>query len=181
MDLDPVSRSPYRVMMLYHELEWKGSADGLMALRFAQQQIPALEVELFGVHAIPNDLPPWIRYHRNPSQGDLRRLYNHAAVFIAPSWTEGWGLPASEAMMCGAALVATDIKGHREFAIHGQNALLSPPRQPAALAANIIRVVQDQELRIQLSRAGNRHIQKFTWNTAVDAFEAALLAAVKPS
>ena len=178
MDVDPIMRDPNHVMMLYHGLEWKGSADGLEALRIAREKVPTLEADLFGTPAAPDGLPSWIRYHRNPPQIMLRQLYNQAAVFLAPSWTEGWGLPPSEAMMCGAALVATDIGGHREYAIHGETALLSPAKEPALMATNLVSLLQNQEQRIHLARSGNRYIQQFTWDRATDAFESALLADV---
>lgn len=178
MDVDPRERNPHCAMMLYHNAAWKGSADGLVALRIVRERIPKLNVDLFGVSAPQNGLPSWIRYHRNPPQLLLRQLYNRAAIFLAPSWTEGWGLPGSEAMQCGCALAATDIGGHREYAIHGETALLSPPKEPALMASNLVSLLQNPEQRIHLARSGNRYIQQFTWERAVNAFEAALLADV---
>lgn len=172
---DPAKRSPNRVMMLYHEQAWKGSADGLEAMRLARERIPGLEADLFGIHQEPVGLPPWIRYHRNPAQDRLCELYNKAAIFLAPSWTEGWPLPPAEAMMCGAAVVATSIGGHKEYCIPGRTALLSPPQDPGNLAQNLILLLQDNQLRIQIARAGNDYIRQFTWSRAADKFEATLL------
>jgi glycosyltransferase involved in cell wall biosynthesis len=78
----------------------------------------------------------------------LRELYNRASIFVAPSRTEGWGLTGCEALLCGAALVATDIDGHREFAFDGQTALTSPARSPERLAENVNRLLKDPQLRI---------------------------------
>ncbi|MGC1784327.1 MAG: glycosyltransferase family 4 protein [Acidobacteriaceae bacterium] len=174
VDVDPAKRSPEHVLMMYHLLDWKGSQDGLDALKRARQSIPGLRASTFGVPVAPKGLPDWIDYHRCPPQAKLRELYNQAAVFVAPSWNEGWGLPASEAMMCGAAVAATDIGGHREFAIHEQTALLSPPKNPDALAANIVRLMSDDPLRIKIARQGHENIQRFTWDKAVEQLEAAL-------
>ena len=76
--------------------------------------------------------------------------------------------------MCGAALVATDIGGHREFAENGVTALLAPPRRPEELAERILQLIEDQPRRIALAKAGSRYIQQFTWARATDALEAAL-------
>ncbi len=176
MDVDPIMRDPNHVMMLYNGLEWKGSADGLAALRIVHEKIPALKADFFGIPPAPPDLPSWVRYHRNPSQHVLRKLYNQAAVFLAPSWAEGWPLPPAEAMMSGSALVATDIGGHREYAIREKTALLSPPREPRLIAENLFNLLTNQERRIRLARSGNAYIQQFTWSRAADAFEATLLA-----
>jgi glycosyltransferase involved in cell wall biosynthesis len=174
MDICPADRDPGTVAMLYHEMALKGSADGLLALQIAKRKMPALKATLFGVFDPPVELPRWIEYQRHPPQRRLRGLYNKAAIFLSPSWAEGWPLPPAEALQCGAALVATDIGGHREYAHHGETALLSPPKAPQALAENIIRLLEDRELRLKLAYQGHRHIQQFTWDRAVTSFESVL-------
>jgi glycosyltransferase involved in cell wall biosynthesis len=91
---------------------------------------------------------------------------------------EGWPLPPAEAMMSGCALAATDIGGHREYAVPGDTALLSPPSNPTALAANLIRLVEDDALRVRLARSGLAGVQRFTWTRAVGAFEEVLHTAL---
>jgi glycosyltransferase involved in cell wall biosynthesis len=174
IDVAPEARNPNTLAMLYHHSDWKGSAQGLAALNKVKQIAPDLKAILFGVPAPPSDLPNWIEYHQNPPQRTLREIYNRAAIFISPSWAEGWALPPAEALQCGAALVATDIGGHREYSCQEETALLSPPKDPDALAANIVRLLGNPELRIRLARQGNRHIQQFTWERAVTSFESVL-------
>jgi glycosyltransferase involved in cell wall biosynthesis len=174
MDLAPEARDPFSVAMINHWSDWKGSSEGLNALRSVKQTVPALKANLFGICAPPPDLPSWVQYHYNPPQKTLRRIYNEASVFLSPSWAEGWALPPAEAMQCGAALAVTDIGGHREYAHHGETALLSPPKDPGALAENVLRLVKNNELRIQLARQGHSHIQQFTWDRAVNSFEAVI-------
>jgi glycosyltransferase involved in cell wall biosynthesis len=74
-------------------------------------------------------------------------------------------------MLCGAALVATDIGGHREYGIHEETALLSPAREPEKLAENVVRLVRCPELRTRLARQGHECIRKYRWREAVDSFE----------
>jgi glycosyltransferase involved in cell wall biosynthesis len=167
-------RRANQLMMLYHNAMWKGCDDGLEALSLVRERDPNIRVSLFGVPARPDTLPDWIEYHQSPSPRLLRELYNQAAIFVAPSRTEGWGLTGCEALLCGAALVATDIDGHREFAFDGQTALTSPARSPGALAENILRLIQDPELRIQLAKNGFQFVRQFTWERASTSFEAAL-------
>lgn len=167
-------RTSHSVLMLNHHLERKGISDGLAALDIARQNYPDLEVTLFGV---PEGrlLPKWITYYRTPGQKKLRELYNKTAIFLAPSRSEGWGLTASEAMMCGAAVVGTDIGGHREFMVDGFTALLAPARDPVALAERLLVLLSNFDLRVNIARNGHQFIQRFTWDKAVDAFEATLL------
>ncbi len=177
----PEERDPASVMMLYHTAMKKGSADGLRALSMVQREVPSLRVTLFGTPQPPPHLAPWARYYQCPEQGVLRDLYNASAIFITPSWTEGWGLPPSEAMMCGAALAATDTSGHRVYAIPEQTALLSPPKAPEQLAANILRLIRDGALRNRIARNGHEYIQQFTWEKSVSQLESALFQPVEAS
>lgn len=174
IDVSPDERNPHSVSMLFHDADWKGSVDGLKALSIVKERVPDLKVTLFGVPE-GGSIPAWIEYHRLPPQERLRALYNRSALFIAPSWSEGWGLPPTEAMMCGAALVATDIGGHREFAEDGVTALLVPARQPEELARRILQLMEDQPRRVMLAKTGNQYIQQFTWVRATDALEQVLV------
>ena len=169
-------RRPDQLMMLYHNAEWKGCDDGLRALALVRERQPNIHVNLFGVPVRPKGLPDWIEYYQSPPPELLLQLYNQAAIFIAPSRTEGWGLPGCEALLCGAALVATDIDGHREFAFNGETALTSPAKSPNALAENILRLIEDPGLRIQLAKKGYEFVRQFTWERATTSFEATLCA-----
>jgi glycosyltransferase involved in cell wall biosynthesis len=176
-DLLPEDRNPAHIAMLFsHSLPWKGSFDGLSALVALKDKYPDLEAEFFGINERQQDLPSWIVYHQTPSQEELRRIYNRASIFLAPSISEGWGLPPCEAMMCGGAVVATDIGGHREFCTDGDTALLVPANAPDAIAEAVERLINDHELRLRVAQSGNRNIQRFTWDAACDAFERLLLA-----
>jgi glycosyltransferase involved in cell wall biosynthesis len=93
---------------------------------------------------------------------------------VAPSRTEGWGLTGCEALLCGAALVATDIDGHREFAFHEETALTSPARSPNALAENILRLINDPKLRIDLAKKGFQFVRQLTWERSTIGFESVL-------
>jgi glycosyltransferase involved in cell wall biosynthesis len=164
----PAQRPPASVGRLHHPYDSKGSRDGLAALHSARSSVPGLRAELFGTAPRPAGLPEWISYHENPPQSELRALYNRAAIFLSPSWAEGWPLPPAEALACGCALVCTDIGGHREYAVDGVTALLSAPKQPGELARNVVRLARDPELRSALSARGHEAIKQFTWERAID-------------
>ena len=174
MDVPPEKRNPNTVVMLHHKLEWKGFSDGFKAISLVKKSVPELELLLFGVDEKPEGLPGWVTYYRNPPQTILREIYNKAAIVVAPSWEEGWGLVPCEGLMCGCALVATDVGGHQEFSIHDKTALLCNPKNPEAMAENILALIRDQDRRLRLAYGGYAHIQQFTWERAISSFENAI-------
>jgi hypothetical protein len=154
------------VGMFFSAAPIKGAADGLEAMRLAGVGTPVL----FGSGPGPDGA----RFVDSPPDAALAALYNSLAIFVQPSWSEGWGLPAFEAMGCGCAVAATSTDGVAEFADHEQTALLSPPRDPAALARNIRRLREDDALRCRLARAAAEHVRRFAWGPAVERLEALL-------
>lgn len=166
---------PKRISMLYHQSDWKGSSDGIKALEIVKKIVPDIQAVFFGVPERANEIPDWIEYVRTPSQEYLRDIiYNNSSIFLCPSWTEGWGLPVSEAMACGCAVVSTENGGVQDFAIHEETALLSPIKDPEKLANNIVRLLRDEKLRVKLAYAGNEKIKQFNFKRSADLFEKVL-------
>ena len=159
-------RNRYTICMLYHALEIKGCVDGFRALELVKKQYPLLQVNIFGIYTRPKSLPDWYHYYQKPDQDTHNRLYNESAIFIGTSWVEGWGLTVGEAMMCGCAVACTDNQGYLEMAKNEETALVSPVKDAAALADNIMRLISDDALRYRIAEAGYQHIQKFTWKSS---------------
>lgn len=172
LDVSPDFRLPNTILMLYHEFEWKGARDGVAALALVRESHPELQVTLFGVKRPgAGQLPGWINFVENPSKQVLKNLYNQAAIFVAPSLGEGWGLTACEAMQCGCAVAMTAVNGHTEFGIDGVNALMSPARNPERLAENIKKLISNSELRLRLAQQGVETMHHYRWDRAADAME----------
>lgn len=169
------ARAPHRIGMLGHRWQWKGTADGLHALRSARASGLELDVVMFGTEAPPS-LPEWVSFHRNVQGAALVELYNSLAIFLHPSWMEGWPLPPAEAMACGAALAAFANDGVSDYATDGQTALMAPVHDVDGLARAVQHLVREPDTRISLARAGNRMIQAYTWERATDRLERLLLS-----
>ena len=91
------------------------------------------------------------RNHQSRSglQRRIARPYNRASVFLLSSRYEGWGLPAAEAMACGAAVVATRCGGVEDFVHDERNGLLAPVADPRTLADATLRLLRDESTRVR--------------------------------
>lgn len=95
------------------------------------------------------------------SADQLLALYRAADLFVFPSRYEGFGLPALEAMACGAPVVAASTGALPE--VVGEAALSVDPRDTDALAAAIARALTDADLRARLRVAGPERAARFSW------------------
>lgn len=164
------------ISMLYSEHAVKGSKDGLEALRLIQKKRENIQIKLFGVFDAPKDLPIGTKYYKNPSRQVLRdEIYNKSAIYVFPSVSEGWGLTATEAMSCGAALCSTNNGGVNDFGIKGKSALISPVKSPTELYANIDYLLNNPQLRIKLAQNGKKIVDQLTLDNSGALFERALI------
>jgi phosphatidylinositol alpha-mannosyltransferase len=94
-----------------------------------------------------------------------------ADVFCAPSLHgESFGIVLIEAMSAGTAVVASGLDGYRNVATDGEDAVLVPPGERAALAAALMAVLTDDELASSLRRAGTRRARDFAMRTLADEY-----------
>src|SRR5262249_31678681 len=96
----------------------------------------------------------------------LSLLYHAADAFAFPSIKEGWGLVAIEALASGLPLLTSDLPVFHEYARPGENALLVDPYHADAIAAGLLRLATDAQLRQRLAIAGPQTAQQFSWRTA---------------
>lgn len=114
------------------------------------------------------------------SDDDLISLYNLCAAFVFPSWHEGFGLPALEAMRCGAPVIAADGSSLPE--VVGCADALFDPHSDEAIARAIERVLTDELFREKLRANGSQQAKKFSWDeTASRAIAALERVVVQPS
>ena len=95
---------------------------------------------------------------------DLPRYYASADTFCSPATGgESFGIVLLEAMAAGAPVVASDIDGYRDVVTHEETGLLTPSKQPDAIAAAITRLIDDPGLAGRLSEAGRRVAARYGW------------------
>lgn len=101
------------------------------------------------------------------SEEELGALYSGASVFVYPSLYEGFGLPPLEAMTCGAPVVAADRTALPE--VLGHAALLVDPQDVGEFTEAVLSLIDHPERRRELSEAGRRHAERFTWEATARA------------
>ncbi len=92
---------------------------------------------------------------------ELGGWYSGADVFVFPSVYEGFGLPAVEAMTCGAPILASDASCFPE--VIGDAGVLVPPMDQEAWGEALLRLVSDRGLNDQLRRRSLEHGATYSW------------------
>lgn len=81
-------------------------------------------------------------------------------IAAVPSREEGFGLSAIEAMAAGVPVVASKVDALQEVVVDGSTGLLCPVDDAAALAASLVRLVTDADLRETMGAAGVAHVAR---------------------
>ncbi|MGA2196661.1 MAG: glycosyltransferase family 1 protein [Bryobacteraceae bacterium] len=102
-----------------------------------------------------------IRFLGFVADGELLQLYNACDVFVFPSFYEGFGLPALEAMACGRAVVCSDASALPEV-VDGA-AILFDPYAVEEMVRAIADILLDGELRGRMERLGLQRAAHFSW------------------
>lgn len=106
-------------------------------------------------------LRSWVRQAGYLTDLEIRSLYHAASALVFPSLAEGFGLPLLEAMACGLPSAVSGVSALPE--IGGDAALYFKPEDPKNMAAAIVRVLDDQSLRVALFQRGPVRAREFSW------------------
>ena len=107
---------------------------------------------------------------------ELPALYSLAEIFFFPTLYEGFGFPALEAMACGTPVVVSDTSSLPE--VVGGAGLLVNPSNPRAGAQAIERLLQDADLRRDMSVRGIERAKEFSWRKTAEKTLQAIDAAL---
>jgi glycosyltransferase involved in cell wall biosynthesis len=95
---------------------------------------------------------------------ELTDLYNGAAVFVFPSFYEGWSAPPLEAMACGTPVITSNCSSLPETV--GNAAIQVDPNNHEELVHVMEKVLSDEMLQSELIRKGLEHVASHTWENA---------------
>ncbi|MCC6486410.1 MAG: glycosyltransferase family 4 protein [Candidatus Hydrogenedentes bacterium] len=93
---------------------------------------------------------------------DLGLFYSAAEALVFPSFHEGFGLPALEAMACGCPVITSNTSSLPE--VCGGAALYCPPADEEGLANAMRRVASDRALRLRMIGDGHVQAGRFSWS-----------------
>jgi L-malate glycosyltransferase len=94
------------------------------------------------------------------AQSEMPAFYGSLDIFINPSRSESFGVSILEASACGLPVVASDVGGIPEVVMNGETGLLVPSEDSESLAAAILRLSTDAELRASMGSAGRSFVRK---------------------
>jgi glycosyltransferase involved in cell wall biosynthesis len=94
------------------------------------------------------------------SRSDIPEILAALDLFVLTSIKEGFCLALAESMAAGLPVVSADGGGSAEVVAHGQTGLVVPPRDPAALALAVIKILKDEELAKTMGREGCRRVEE---------------------
>ena len=115
------------------------------------------------VQASPN-LTSRVHFSGYVSDADLIALYSTALAVAMPSYSEGFGLPAIEAMACSAPVLSSDRGSLPE--VVGDAGIYFDPFDVESISGAMIEMVENDTLRSQLSTNALVRARGFTWQRA---------------
>lgn len=179
-----IARVPGRIMTTASaDVPMKGLAPLLEALAKARTERDHAHLVVIGRPKEKSAIPAMIerlglgnavRFVHGVTTERIVDLYAEAEIAAVPSLYEGFSLPAIEAMACGVPIVATTGGALPEVVGRdGDTGLLVAPGDPSALAAAIVRALDDSRIRARIGAAGRaRALDRFTWrSTALGTVE----------
>jgi glycosyltransferase involved in cell wall biosynthesis len=170
------------VGFLYSCTRLKGLDITLKVLERIKRGFPNLRVVSFGSSPWQED-NLWdnqYEFHYSPKQNEIRNIYGQCDVWMSASRTEGFNLPAMEAMACRTPVVATKTGWPVESIRNGENGFLVEIDDIDALehAVTTVLTEKNEDWRRYSSNAF-KTVENSSWEKSAALFEKALMNSIK--
>jgi glycosyltransferase involved in cell wall biosynthesis len=167
---------------LAHFTPRKAHADLLAAVRLVAPQEPGVRWLWAGEGPLETELKAQVeraglseRVRFLGFRTDAPRLHRAFDILALPSLVEGLPLVVLEAMASARPCVVTAVSGNPEVVADGVTGILTPPKDPGAMAAALLKLARDPELRAAMGQAGRRRVMDhYTLDRMVATMQAVL-------
>lgn len=150
------------------------NATAIRALALVRRQVPRARLTVAGIGpelealrstAEQEGVADAVSFAGRLDPDAIAALYRDADVAVNPSTVDNMPNSILEALASGVAVVSTDVGGVPFVVQDGTNALLVPPRDPAAMAQAILRLLENPGHADRLAAAGLVHVRQYTWSS----------------
>lgn len=177
-------------VMVANLIAYKGHADVIAALGLARDALPAKWAMLFvgadggireslevaAVEASVDAHIHWLGRMDHPGPA-----YDAADIAIHAAHEEGFSNAVLEAMAAGLPLIATAVGGNLDAVSDAETGVLVPPRNPGALATELVALADNPARRLALGRAGRERVrQQFSMAACCAAYRRLYSGIVEP-
>ena len=171
---------PRRIVSVARLSAEKGLDDLISALKDVKSEFPEAQLVLVGEGAERARLEKTVvdfglygavsflgRRPHNEALAEIKK----SEVFVLASLGEGMGIVLAEAQALGVATIATSVGGIPDVIEDGVSGLLVRPKDPAAIAAAVLKIFRDPVLREQLTGSALQSVKKFDWSAIAEEYD----------
>ena len=91
-------------------------------------------------------------------------------IFVFPTLIESFGMVTLEAMCAGLAVATTDAPGSRDLVSHKKTGMISKVGDIKGMSRNIIRLIENDILRKNLSLSAKKYSETYDWEIVSDSY-----------
>ncbi len=188
-NVEPLSHSNNVVLSVGRFAQKKGFDMLLKAWKMVEEQAPEWSLEIWGDTGVDTgnvrntfSSLNLSRAKLFPSTDKIQARFQNASIYVLSSRHEGLGLVLLEASACSLPLIAFDCpNGPREIIRDGETGLLVEPENVKALAAAILRLIGDKELRERLGKNAYERSKDFSMDVILREWERLLAWIIHPN
>lgn len=168
-----------RVVFVGRLIANKGPDKLLSAFRHVLDVVPTATLRMVGDGPMRRTLERYVQSNDLSEsveflglRRDIDRLLREADVLVRPSLVEGMPLAVLEAMSSGLPVIVSNVGGVKELVENEVSGIVVPPRSESALVGALVRLLNDEELRVKMGAAGRqRVVENFSWDRTASATE----------
>jgi glycosyltransferase involved in cell wall biosynthesis len=150
----------------------------LQAFALSAARVPGLRLVIAGdgplrtpLEQLARDLAVADRIHFLGACDDVPTLLRSIDLFVLASKFEPFGVALLEAKAAGLPIVATSVNDIPDILSEGASGFLTPPQDPASMAALFVRLARDRDLRARVGARARLEAQQHSLQATVAAYE----------